>query len=256
MKKTAKHFTLIELLVVIAIIAILAAMLMPALNKARESARGSNCVNNLKQIGIMTASYTDECGGWVLPHNLRYALNGSGYGNESDSYADKNTYGAYHQRLREAGFVPDWKGGQVTTSTFVCPSDRSAGSLYAKMRYMRIYGITLGMVFEKKSTYGKTRSTVKISQVKHPSRKAYCMDSANTDFQSAYYMVGASANPSTDNGAIAFGRHDQVCNVLNLSGNVMKIRAWNPIKNVLVSPSTSLAWETNQELLTRFYWGM
>ena len=256
MKKRHKNFTLIELLVVIAIIAILAAMLMPALSQARESARGSNCVNNLKQIGIMTASYTDECGGWVLPHNLRYALNGNGYGNESDSYADKNTYGAYHQRLREAGFVPDWKNGKPHTSVFICPSDRSAGDIYAKLRYTRIYGITLGMVFEKKSVYGKTRSTVKISQVKHPSRKAYCMDSVSTDFKSAYYMIGAGGNPSSDGGAIAYGRHAEMCNVLNLSGSVMKIRAWNPLKSVLPSSSTSLAYETSQEHMTRFYWGM
>ncbi len=64
-RKYKAGFTLIELLVVVAIIAVLVAMLLPALNQAREAARTVSCANNLNQLGLIYQTYANEYNGWI-----------------------------------------------------------------------------------------------------------------------------------------------------------------------------------------------
>jgi prepilin-type N-terminal cleavage/methylation domain-containing protein/prepilin-type processing-associated H-X9-DG protein len=93
-KTARKGFTLIELLVVIAIIAILAAILFPVFNKARDKARQTACLSNLKQIGIATLQYQQDFNEAFYPHRFNCDANGNftfgGAAATCNAYKDAN----------------------------------------------------------------------------------------------------------------------------------------------------------------------
>ena len=101
-KILSASFTLIELLIVIAIIAILASMLLPALNHARDAAKQSNCVSNLKQLATAQLMYADADAG-----------NRIAYANAYDSELDPNI--SWVRLLIEGGYAPK--------NMFSCPAD-------------------------------------------------------------------------------------------------------------------------------------
>ena len=118
-------FTLIELLIVIAIIAILAAMLLPALNKARETALGASCKGNMKSVGLAEHQYMNDFNGWSTVFRL------PGF-HTSDYY-----WWTWSVQLMMNGYLPNAKEGQPTA--VICPGWAPSGwySVDGARTYMR-----------------------------------------------------------------------------------------------------------------------
>lgn len=145
-KKLVRGFTLVELLVVIAIIGVLVALLLPAVQAAREAARRAQCQNNLRQLGLALLSYHDPNGefprgAYTDPRSTSFAAeDGLGWGTKILPFMEQQNVQAQLKNNGIVGWENPWKpgifreankpavgrrpipGGATVINTFRCPS--------------------------------------------------------------------------------------------------------------------------------------
>ena len=173
-------FTLVELLVVIGIIALLVGILLPTLNRARESGKRVACQSNLRQLGMAFAMYTGGNRGWY-PRPATGAL----FEHDWIYWQQPPPAGNPNRTLDNSPIVP-YLGKRFNAAVLRCPSDdyerRVRTTTIGSVKYIYTYSYTVnGEIMRYDDTGGIVRQPLKVTQVRRPSEKILVIDeSANT----------------------------------------------------------------------------
>ena len=209
-------FTLIELLVVVAIIAILAAMLLPAMAQARDRARQTTCLSNLKQIGTALWMYVDDNNGWMP---VTYAYNQGMWVDVIDrKYLGVTVY-----------------GGTNRSTVFRCPQEKR--NPYAASGYNLTYSYNQGCGSRAADAFSYLWAVnYKISEVTTPSKCIWVTEAR--DYGTYLNALNGGSGPVAYECGWYFGRgggETQFCAQHNKGGNYLWVDghcSWEPVWNV------------------------
>ena len=200
-------FTLIELLVVIAIIAILAAMLLPALSKAKDRAKGTSCLGNMRQITLATSMYGNDNRDYIV---MLY-MNGA------------TPPGAWYPSIDGIWWVDSLKPLIQTTNLVKCPS----------------VNVGLGIAMNHPEIGGWRENPAKLTTIRHPSESAPYADGAEIanptqkdpdlwlekkDVNQLYYRTPSNEGYYDSDPERPIGRHNKRCNLGFADGRAAALR--------------------------------
>jgi prepilin-type N-terminal cleavage/methylation domain-containing protein/prepilin-type processing-associated H-X9-DG protein len=195
-----KNFTLIELLVVIAIIAILASMLLPALNNARDKAKALNCLSNLKQMGLGFAAYNHDYGDYFPPDDNVFGI-------DPHPVSDMLWFGAIYQYTKNGMLF------ECPSTKVLYPSLLASGNLTnARNTNYSYNSIHIG----GGQVYGTTQIPAKMVQIKRPSETIVVADGYEgglPDSARGYYALYHGFTTSNGYGCLD-ARHNKAVNVM------------------------------------------
>ena len=221
LNRKQRKFTLIELLVVVAIIAILAGLLLPALNNARARGRAILCVSNSKQVSLHLKAYTNDYNEWLVPYTFQPMYN------NGSSFPTGLTTGQYYLMLNYLKYInyPQsvLQASYSYATEFKCKDDKrrtgQGGVSYVMNAMICQYGGASSYILAK------------LTQIKHPTKTLhfaegqYALTNSNELQQVNPYLYTIFDGDS----CIAF-RHNNQSNICFIDGHV-ESRKWEKCPN-------------------------